>query len=303
MSTVRYDSYSRGALRRSVEAVSGVHFLLMFVAAALLVLTRVDHPLAVSASSFGRQVAAPLVARLGTAAQPLRRLGDNAARFFTVESEFRQLERELASLRQLLDQMSHLAKRNEELSRLANLVKGASVSAVTVEVISGPRGLFTKAVEVAAGKSHGLRYGQPVFSGNGLFGRLVNVSEETASVLVLNDINSRIPVEVGSARWPALLVGDNSDQPRLVYLSATATTRPGDAVMTSGASGEFPRGIRVGVVARGSGGARVDPAASLVAGTYLTVLRYELPAALAPGTPAQERSDKLAVESRQGGTQ
>ena len=124
MSTVRYDSYSRGALRRGVEAVSGLHFLLMFAAAGLLVLTRVDHPLAVSASILGRQLAEPLIVQLGTAAQPLRRFGDNATRYFTVESEFRQLERELASLRQLLDQMSHLAKRNEELSRLANLVKG-----------------------------------------------------------------------------------------------------------------------------------------------------------------------------------
>ena len=300
MSTVRYDSYSRGALRRSVDAVSGLHFLLMFVAAGLLVLTRVDHPLAVSASSFGRQLAEPLTVRLGAAAQPLRRFGDNAARYFTVESEFRQLERELASLRQLLDQMSQLAERNEELTRLAKLVKASSVSAVTVEVIAGPRGLFTKSVEVAAGKRHGLRYGQPVFSGEGLFGRLVHVGEETASVLVLNDINSRIPVEVGKARWPALLVGDNSDKPRLVYLSATATAGPGDDVVTSGASGEFPRGITIGVVADDQGAARVETAASLLVGTYLTVLRYELPVAIEPAAPAGEHSDKLAVESRQG---
>ena len=300
MNTVRYDSYSRGSQRRSTEAVSGLHFLLMFVAAGLLVLTRVDHPVAVSLKNVGRQIVEPVLLRLGSVARPLRNFADNATRYFTVESEFRQLERELASLRQLLDEMSDLAKRNQELGRLVNLVKTAPVSAVTVEVVAGPRGLFTKSVEIGAGKHDGLRYGQPVFSGEGLFGRIVSVGGGTASVLALNDINSRIPVEVGKARWPALLVGDNSEWPRLVYLNVAAIVRDGDEVVTSGASGEFPRGIKVGVVATGHDDTRVKTAASLLAGTYLTVLLYELPTAIEQANPSEESGDKLAAGSQKG---
>jgi len=233
-------------------------------------------------------------------AQPLRNFADNAARYFTVESEFRQLERELASLHQLLEQMSDLAKRNEELGRLVKLVRTAPVSAVTVEVVAGPRGLFTKSVQIGAGKHDGLRYGQPVFSGEGVFGRIVSAREETASVLVLNDINSRIPVEVGKERWPALLVGDNSDWPRLVYLNSAAQVRDGDEVVTSGASGEFPRGIKVGAVATSGDDTRVKTAASLLAGTYLTVLRYELPTVIEQVKSPGESGDKLAAESVRG---
>lgn len=297
MSTVRYDSYARGALRRGTEAVSGLHFLLMFVAAGLLVLTRVGHPIAVGLQDAGEQWAEPVLARLGSATQPLRNFADNAARYFTVESEFRQLERELASLRQLLDEMSSLAKRNEELARIANLVKSASVSAVTVEVIAGPKGLFTKAVRVGAGRADGLRYGQPVFSGEGLFGRIIAVGEGSAVVLALNDINSRIPVEVGAARWPALLVGDSSDLPRLVYLSAQATVADDDVVVTSGASGEFPRGINIGKVASVADGARVRTAARLLAGTYLTVLRYEVSAG-----PQHSNSEAAGADNRVAGS-
>ena len=294
MSTVRYDSYTRGSQRRRSDAVSGLHFLLMFVAAGLLALTRVEHPVVVELRNFGQDILAPVQARVRRFAEPVRNASQNLVRYFTVESELRQLERELASLRQLLKQTSDLAKRNEELARLVKLVKTAPVSAVTVEVIAGPRGLFTKSVQIGAGVRDGLRYGQPVFSDEGLFGRIVGVGENTASVLMLNDINSRIPVEIGKAKWPALLVGDQSQRPRLVYLDAGVAMQDGDAVVTSGASGEFPRGIEVGVVAVGPDDVRVKTTASLQAGTYLTVLRYDLPSIAAPkGAPA-ERGGKVA---------
>lgn len=277
MNSVRHDSYTRGALRRSSEAVSGLHFLLMFVAAGLLVLTRVDHPLVTGLQSTGRQVVEPVLARAAEFAQPMRNFAYNVRRYFVVESEFRRLERELVALRQLLNQTSSLATRNQELAQLANLVRASSVSAVTVEVIAGSKGLFAKSVQIGAGSKDGLGYGQPVFSSDGLFGRLVSLGEETASVLVLNDLNSRIPVVVGKAQVPALLVGDNTDYPRLIYLSPDADVREGALVVTSGASGEFPRGIKVGKMIGTRDAPRVATDASLLPGTYLTVLRYALP--------------------------
>ena len=94
---------------------------------------------------------------------------------------------------------------------------------------------------------------------------------------MLNDIGSRIPVEVGASRIPALMVGDNSELPLIVYLGAGVAVRADDEVMTSGASGEFPRGIRVGRIALADGQVRVRTDARLVPGSYLTVLLYYLP--------------------------
>ncbi|MFT5508706.1 MAG: rod shape-determining protein MreC [Hyphomicrobiaceae bacterium] len=296
MSTVRYDSYTRGALRRSTEAVSGLHFLLMFLAAGLLVLTRVDHPLVVGLQHAGRQIAEPVLVRVGDLAEPLRNFAHNTKRYFTVESELRRLERELASMQHLLKRTSSLAKRNDELSRLANLVRSSAVSAVTVEVIAGPKGLFSKSVQIGAGRRDGLRYGQPVFSGEGLFGRIATVGEQTASVLVLNDINSRIAVVVGQSQAPALLVGDNTERPRLIYVDQGTVVREGAAIVTSGASGEFPRGIKVGKAMRTGDDLRVATAASLLAGTYLTVLRYELPTANLDVKAAPEKASKAATQ-------
>jgi rod shape-determining protein MreC len=123
-----------------------------------------------------------------------------------------------------------------------------------------------------------------VFSGEGLFGRIASVTERTSQVLVLQDINSRIPVEVGTMRRPALLAGDGTEWPRLVYLRAIDIINVGDEVVTSGASGEFPRGLNVGRVKSVGDGVRVRTDARGVAGSYLTVLRYELPSAVEQST-------------------
>lgn len=296
MKPVRHDSFIRGSQRHATEAVSALHFLLMFVAAGLLVLTRVEHPAVLVLEQTARQAAQPVFDFSAAMAAPVRNFGRNAGRFFTVETEFRKLERELVSVRQFLNQMSDLNARNAELARHANLVRRAKVDAITVEVIAGPRGLFGHVVKVNAGSRDGVRHGQPVFGEKGLFGRIVAVGEGTADVLVLNDINSRIPVVVGVAQQPALVVGDHSGQPRLVYLNGSETVETGDEVVTSGASGEFPRGIKVGTVLKRDGEVRVQTLARLQAGTYLTVLRYELPSAVADeAPPVDQRAGSGAV--------
>jgi len=245
MNIVRKDSYTRGAMGRTYEGTSGLHFLLMFVAMVLLVLTRVEHPVIISQQDAVRKLSEPVLERIGHAVEPVRNLHHSVVRFLSIDDEFRRLERELISVRQLLDRTSKLAQRNEELGDLVNLIRTAPVDAVTVEVIAGAQGLFGRTVLVGAGSRAAIRYGQPVLSGKGLFGRIVSVTDTTARVLVLNDTNSRIPVEVGNTQKSALLVGDNTVRPRLIYLNSATAVKAGDRVVTSGASGEFPRGLEV----------------------------------------------------------
>jgi rod shape-determining protein MreC len=276
---VRHDSFTRGGLHRRVEVVSGLHFFLMFLAAGLLVLTRVEHPVVVGLQAAGREAVQPVVDRIDQWVRPVRGFSRNAVGFFMTESDFHRLEREVVTLRQQLARQSDVARENAQLRELAKVVEGAPVAAVTADVIGGAQGLFSKSVTIGAGAEHGLRYGQPVFSEEGLFGRLIAVSQDRSKVLVLNDMISRIPVEIGKSQRQALMVGDNSELPRLVYLNNASGVRADEIVVTSGASGEFPRGIRIGRVVMANGEVRVRTSARLLAGSYLTVLLYKLPSA------------------------
>jgi rod shape-determining protein MreC len=95
-------------------------------------------------------------------------------------------------------------------------------------------------------------------------------------VLLLTDLNSRVPVRIEGSRQRAVLAGDNSDRPRLAFLPATVKVRPGDRLVTSGDGGLFPSGLPVGVVdAVGPDGIRVRTWSGLEALEFIRVVRYD----------------------------
>ena len=77
----------------------------------------------------------------------------------------------------------------------------------------------------------------------------METGERASRILLINDLNSRIPVSVGENRERAVLAGDNSSQPKIIYLPANANIPIGAHVVTSGQGGVFPPGLPVGIVA------------------------------------------------------
>ena len=116
-------------------------------------------------------------------------------------------------------------------------------------MVGDPGGAFVRTVVVTAGARDGVRRGQAVMSGQGLVGRVVQVGEWSSRVLLITDLNARIPVVLESTRQRAMLSGDNSDHPTLSYLPANTELTPGERVFTSGHGGLFPPGLPVGMVA------------------------------------------------------
>ena len=114
--------------------------------------------------------------------------------------------------------------------------------------------------------------------------RLLQAGVETpnsfisARVLLLTDLNSRIPVAVEGSRARAVLLGDNSPLPRLDYLPAGAEVVVGDRIVTSGDGGLFPAGLPIGqVVAVGDGGIRVQPLVDLDRLEFVRAVQFESP--------------------------
>jgi len=138
-----------------------------------------------------------------------------------------------------------------------------------------------------------------VISGEGLVGRLTEVGVRAARVLLITDLNSRVPVIVESSHTAAVLAGDNSERPRLVYLGNAKDIKIGDRVVTSGEGGIFPPGLPVGVVAAlDSGLPRVEPYAELSELGYVMAVDYGLAGGLpqpVPGAAPAARHRKAAT--------
>ena len=96
----------------------------------------------------------------------------------------------------------------------------------------------------------------------------------------------------GPAAIRAVLVGDNTSEPRLEFLPNSATVYEGDAVSTSGHGGMLPRGLQIGVVSRSAEPYRVQTNATLGELEYVSVLFTT-----SPVIAAQDKRDARATRS------
>jgi rod shape-determining protein MreC len=91
----------------------------------------------------------------------------------------------------------------------------------------------------------------------------------------------------------AVLAGDNSERPRLAYVSEPDKVKLGDRVVTSGEGGVFPPGLPVGVIAAlDPAGPRVEPYVELSQLGYVLVVDYGLSGALPQPVPVTTRSSR-----------
>src|SRR5262249_8480955 len=141
-----------------------------------------------------------------------------------------------------------LQAENDSLRGLLKLVPEPGATFVTARVVADNGGAFVRTVLVTAGSRDGVRKGSIAMTGQGVVGRVAQVGEHSAPILLLSDINSRIRVTIERTRDQAILAGDNSDNPRLLYLPHGISLALGDRVVTSTAGGAFPAGLPIGVV-------------------------------------------------------
>lgn len=254
---------------------------LVALAFALMLLGRSDNVLVERARIAVTDAVAPI---LDIAARPIETVTDTIEHAQAL-ADLRAENAELKTQNQRLLQWQAVAQRleaeNQRLRQVANMVADPAINYVTARAIGDVGGTFVRSVLVAAGARDGVRKGQAAITGEGLAGRVAEVGERASRVLLISDMNSRIPVLVGSSRDRAVLGGDNTQLPRLLYLGPTAQVVPGDRVVTSGHGGAFPPGLPVGIVTEvGEAGVRVQPFVDWGHMELLRMVDYGLPGIL-----------------------
>ena len=169
--------------------------------------------------------------------------------------ELADIRQENAALRQANDRLLQwqsvariLEGENKALREQLNYIPDQKASFLTARVIADSGGAFAHSLLVNVGSQVGVTNGQAVVTGDGLVGRVAGFGSRATRVLLITDLNSRIPVLVESTRTRAILAGNNSDRPRLIHLPPGVSVSPGDRIITSGHGGVFPVGLPVGVV-------------------------------------------------------
>ncbi len=206
----------------------------------------------------------------------LRQASDFTSDYLFAVSENRKLKQQVADLRRWRDTAIALQDTNARYKAILGLKTDPPIPMVTGRVVLDSRGPFANTRLADIGSDKKVRVGNPVMSDRGIIGRVVGVTNVASRVLLLTDVASRTPVLIDRTDARAILLGDGGSNPRLAFLRGQEPVRDGDRVLTSGDGGVFPRGLPVGVAAKGLDGQwRVRLDADLTAIDFVRVLEFE----------------------------
>lgn len=212
-------------------------------------------------------------------------MSNDFSEFLSVYERNKELRREIQRLRAWREAAEELERENAQLRALNNVRLSTRTSFVTGEIIADGGGPFSHSVLANIGEEDGVRDGAAAVDGAGLVGRVVGVGDQAARLLLVTDINSRVPAKILPSGRRTVVVGDNSAAPRLAFLGSIEDVSRGDQVVTSGEGGVYPPDIPVGRIAvLGERAGRIAPAADFARLEFVRILRYDPPTRIdAPG--------------------
>lgn len=180
-------------------------------------------------------------------------LWDGLVGFRTTQQRLAELEKINGSLTVENLRLQEVEQENEQLRGLLAFaqerpsfeLRGGQIIA---RVIGWDSNNFLNYIMLDLGRVHGMATGMPVLTNQGLVGRVSEVTDVTAKVLLITDPSSSINVLLQSSRLTGMLTGQPGADPIVDFIPQGETFSVGEIVVTSGLGGRFPKGIPVGQV-------------------------------------------------------
>jgi len=167
------------------------------------------------------------------------------------------LRQEIARLQTQLTEYHEAYLENQRLRRLLDFKNAVKAEAIPAQVVvHDPSGWFQTLI-VDKGALDGVGADMPVVNDEGVVGRVMDVSEHYARVVLITDPASAIDGMIERNRMRGVLAGKDASSCFLKYVRGNFDVQIGDLIITSGKDGIFPKGLRLGRVK----GVRKDPVA------------------------------------------
>ncbi len=170
-----------------------------------------------------------------------------------LERDNGRLRVENKELRAVNQVLRDLEAENNQLRAALDYKQRAVFSLVSAKVIGREPTSWWSSVQIDRGSDDGIRPDMPVLTDVGLVGKTMNVTKNTARVLLLVDETCKVAATVVGTQERGIVSGTRSSTPMspqlvLEFLPKTAQLQPGMPVISSGIGGVFPAGLLLGVV-------------------------------------------------------
>jgi rod shape-determining protein MreC len=179
-----------------------------------------------------------------------RVLGTRIGDHLRVVETNRALRAELQAARQSAARAEGLAADLERLDRLLRMRRPERRLVASAVASSASASAAMRTAIISAGANDGVRPRMPVIAAEGIAGRVTDVGQGAARIMLLTDANSRVPVKVLRTGWTGIARGTGGVWLEFLYEIASGADRirVGDRLVTSGDGGLFPPNVPVAVI-------------------------------------------------------
>ena len=179
----------------------------------------------------------------------LGNLTDYVKEHANLYSNYSELKKENDKLKNNISKTDFLELENTQLRKLIEEQVTSNSNLVSARVMLDKQSPYLNSFIINIGGNKDIKNGMEVLDGKNFIGRIVDVNFFSSRVLLVSDLNSKIPVLIEPSANHAILSGHGANKPTLEYLPGKHTIQDGDKVYTSGKGGIFSPGIPVGKVA------------------------------------------------------
>jgi len=175
------------------------------------------------------------------------------ASHFNLKKENEKLKQVIENYKSLDLNLEYLTNENKNLRKVLdaeniintdNIVNAKNI--VLAKVLIDKNSPFLKSIIINKGTKSGIKKGLPVTQDNYLVGRIVDANYLSSRILLLTDLNSRIPVTLGEKNIQAILTGSATKNPKLEYLPEEYVFENEVTIFASGKDGIFKPGTPIG---------------------------------------------------------
>tara|TARA_B100000700_G_scaffold237529_1_gene263715 strand:+ start:952 stop:1770 length:819 start_codon:yes stop_codon:yes gene_type:complete len=166
-----------------------------------------------------------------------------------LDNENARLREEIIRLKKWQTLAMQNLRENNAYKKLLNSTSAKLSIVKTASVISQSSGIYSKSLTINAGKQEGLIEDQVIINERGLIGKVIGVSKNNSSILLITDQHSSVPVKTLNGDFYAIIKG-SPDGKFLIssFIKDNKYPKIGDLLITSGNTHSFPKDILVGKV-------------------------------------------------------
>ena len=263
----------RGGGKKAGQSRLSLQLVLLIISFSLIFIGKLDLYTARAAKLTISEFVAPIYDVVAAPVRAFETMAGGMRTLASFRAENVRLRAENERLQRWQRRAEILESENRQLKTVLGAASTTEMTPVTARAISAPGGSFSHSLLLNIADIGNVARGDAVVNADGLVGYVIEVGRKYARVLLITDVNSKIPVLLSSSSWPALALGKNSRTLQLDFLPLEAKPVTGELVLTSGHGGILPAGVPIGrVIAVDEETVLVEPSVALDQISFVSVL-------------------------------